>query len=81
MCEYPEFKDDVIVHVKGFTYASKGIRLRCVSVLARQTRKNAHSKCLADSTWSVQNFSCSGKIVYSVEIHVYIDSCVLFVDG
>ena len=66
VCEFPEVKDDVKVSGNGLTYASKGIRLKCVSGLARQRRKNARSKCQADSTWSVQNFTCSGKNVHSM---------------
>ena len=72
VCEYPDLKDDVIVSGSGFTYASKGIRLKCVSILARQNRKNTKSKCLADSTWSVQNFTCSGKTVYFMQVHRFV---------
>lgn len=61
MCEYPEVKDDVIVTGKKFTYASKGVLLKCANREARKLRRRARSKCLADSTWSVKNFSCSGK--------------------
>ena len=57
-------KDDVIVNGNKFTYTSKGIRLKCASSQARQTRRNARSKCLSDSTWSVKNFTCSGKYKY-----------------
>ena len=64
MCEYPAVKDDVIVSGREFTYASKGVRLKCASSQARQTRRNARSKCLSDSTWSVQNFTCSGEDMY-----------------
>ena len=59
VCEYPEVKDDVIVSGKDFVYASEGIRLKCSSSQARLTRRNTHSKCLADSTWSIKNFTCS----------------------
>ena len=61
VCEYPEVKDDVIVSGKNFAYASEGIRLKCASSQARLTRRNTRSKCLADSTWSVKNFTCSSK--------------------
>ena len=79
VCEYPEVKDDVIVSGKNFAYASEGIRLKCASSQARLTRRNTRSKCLADLSWSVKNFTCSSKknalylhmYVYSFDIHVH----------
>ena len=78
-CIYPEVKDGVIVSGKNFAYASEGIRLKCASSQARLTRRNTCSKCLADLTWSVKNFTCSSKknalylhmYVYSFDVHVH----------
>ena len=72
VCQYPEVKDDVIVTGKGFTYASKGVRLKCISPQARQIRGNKRSKCLADSTWSIQNFNCSSERLLYIYRYVQI---------
>jgi len=61
VCEYPEVKDDVIVKGKGYVYASEGVKLSCAKLPTTVKRRKARSKCLADSTWSVQNFTCSSE--------------------
>lgn len=69
---YPEVKDDVSVIGKNFTYASEGVQLKCTNRRARQRQPSVHSKCLANSTWSARNFSCSGKIVVSRQVWAFI---------
>ena len=61
-CGYPPVKDDVVVKGSNFTYSSEGVLLRCKRSKEQRRQKPVQINCLSNSSWSVQEFSCSGNV-------------------
>lgn len=59
-CGYPPVKDDVFVKGSNFKYSSEGVLLRCKGRQSQQ--KPVRINCLSNSSWSVQDYSCSGNL-------------------
>jgi len=76
-CGYPPVKDDVIVKGSDFTYSSEGVLFRCrCSNNGQRRQKPVQIQCLSNSSWSVKDFSCSGRCRLDLCIKLFGD-CII----